>query len=273
MYPKWMKFLLLYFDLFGFSTQFNTSQNHSVLYRIIFFIHFILAVVSSLAILTFLRRPIFDKLGAINDSLKLCVTLLVYWLSLFELYFRQKTQKHFWIITQKIDKKFYTHHKLRFRAYALLMSFYSILYVLMYLNYVFRIFSNKRSEFNFFWACYSFVGLFHKNQLFYYLFLVEFIKNDLKIIDREITKLLFECKRGEGKNAKTFLKTFYCNRFKWIRQFFDSICDLKETLNLVFGWSNVAAIIASFLLTLTEINWLIWRVFNKFNSDVLGNDL
>lgn len=263
MCPKWMSNLQLYFDIFGFCTHFNGIRNQSTVYRIIFIIHVILATVSSLIILSFLRRPIPDKLGAFNDSLKLCLTPVVYWLSIFELYSKQQTQKKFWNIIQQIERKFHAHHKLRFKAYVLIISMYSIFYVLMYFNYLLRIFTDKKSVFMLFWSCFTFVGLFRTNQFFYYLLCMEFVKNELEMIKFDVDEIL----HNKVKNCS---RTFDRHHFKSIRQFYDSIYDLKEIVNSVFGWSNVVAIIVSFQLLLAEINWFYWRIFNKFNSDVIG---
>lgn len=259
MCPKWMSKLLFYFDIFGFCTQFNKIKNQSKVYRIIFIIHVLLATASSFIIWAYLKRSTADKLGAINDAFKLCLTPVVYWLSICEHYSKQQMQTKFWNIIQQMHEKSHAHHKPRFRAYVLVISTYSLLYVLMYFNYLFRIFTDYKLAFMLLWSSFTFVGLFRINQFFYYLLCLEFLKTELEMIELNIEGILNECNSSD------------C--FKLIRQFYDSIYDLKEIVNSVFGWSNVAAIVVSFQLVLAEINWFYWRIFNNFSSDGIGNDL
>lgn len=115
MYPRCITYLLLYFDLWGFSTHFQTSQ--LTRYRFIFAFHIIVASISTFWFVQFMRRPNNDQLGTFNDTFKLTGVLSVYWLSILELNFKQQIQRRFWIIVRKIDKEFCSHKNLRFRSY------------------------------------------------------------------------------------------------------------------------------------------------------------
>lgn len=269
MYPKWMKILLLYFDLWGFNTQFKKFPKHFD--RLIFIVHLILITMATFVIWIFLTRPVDDKLGSVNDSLKLFAILLVYWLSILELNFKQQIQRKFWKIAQNIDWQFCSRCRLSFRPYILKMVFYSLVFILLYQNYFVRLITLNKSGLYWFWFCYTFIYLFRTNQILCYLFYLEFINNQLKMIDYEISEILCVYKSGNMKNTKFILEQFHRNRFKWFRKFHNSIYDLCDIVNSLFGWSNVAAIIISFHLILADTNWFYWKIFNKFRIDVIGN--
>lgn len=274
MYPKWMRVLLVFFDCWGFSTQFFRSSNHQNIYRLIFFMHMIMASISTLVMTQFFTRPTFllDRLGAINETLKLISILLVYWISTIELFFKQKTQKRFWNIVENIDKQFCCHQNIYFKSLILKLIIYNIFGLLLFINYLVRIIIKQRNDVQsfwiVFWLCYSFIGILRENQIFYYLFSVEYIKTELSVINREVSEM---CKNGSLLSVKFFVKTFHHNRVKWFRKFYASIYDLYEVINTVFGWSNCAAILISFHLMLADFNWNYWKIFNKFKVDKIGN--
>lgn len=268
MYPTCMTKLFLYFDLWGFSTQFRSK--HQKFYRIIFIVHIVSAMVTTIVTIRFLNRPNNDKLGSVNDTIKMISIVLVYWLSILELHSKQESQRKFWEIVQNIDEHFCCHQHFRINTYILKLMVYVALVLAMYLNYLKRIIvANKRELFHFeFW--YTFIGLFRINQLFYYLFFLEFIKNELKMINHEANEMMCDSKNGNLKNANNFLYKFQQHRLKWFRKFYGSIYDLCTIINAVFGWSNLAAIIISFQLILTDFNWFYWKIFNQFHVDVIG---
>lgn len=231
MYPKWTRALLMYFNFCGFFTQFDRFHRFD---QLIFVLNIILASVTTLIIVKFLCRSIGDQLGTVNDSLKLCALLILYWLSILELFSKRKTQRQFWDCLQRIDKEFCCHQNLRFRAYLLKISIYFSLFVSMFINYFSILFSKDKSEMYYFWFCFFCVAWFRLNQFSYYLFHLEFVLNELKMINREVDKILEVCKL---KNAKVFLKEFNRSRLKWIREFYGTIHEMCDVINAVFGWS------------------------------------
>lgn len=263
-----MKALLLYFDLCGFSTQFVQSHKFD---RLIFIVHIILVTVTTVMIGKFLIRPVDDKLGTINDSIKFFTILIMYWLSILELYSKRNIHRKFWGRLQEIDKKNCCHKNLHFRAYILKISIYFMLYMSMYLNYLKILFSTDNSDLYYFWFCYTYIGLIRQNRFFYYLFHLEFVLNELKIINREVSEMLSVCKNGKLKHKNVFLRKFHHNRFKWIREFYESIFDMCDVINAIFGWSNAVAILLSFILIITEYNWFYWKIFNKFQYNTMGD--
>lgn len=274
MYPRWMQNLLLYFDFCGFCTQFRQGPNQQKIDFSILIVHVILATITTFFISLYLRRPVADTLGNLNDTLKFFVLVLGYWLSIFELYFKQKTQQQFWHLLRNIDRKFSSHQSFSFSKFLFKMRIYFAITTFAYFVYLHRLISNSGDRFLDFWFSYIFVVLAYQNRSFYYLFFLEIIKYELNLIYRELGEILCERQNGKFKDVwkkKCFIKKFCRIRFKWIREFYQSIYDMNGTINTVFGWSNVAVILLSFHLVLADINWFYWKLLNKYQFNILGN--
>lgn len=124
MYPNWMFNLLLYFDLWGFCSQFKRYPNQTKYFRLILALHTLLATVATVFISQYLAKSSKDKLGTINDILKFSFLLLVYWLSIFELYLKRRNQKQFWYITDYIDREFCSFQRFNLGYYPLKVKIY-----------------------------------------------------------------------------------------------------------------------------------------------------
>lgn len=268
MYSRWMNNLLFYFDLSGFCTEFRKSLNQRVFDSLIFLLHIILVSIFSVSILAYLTRLSADKLGTLNDTLKLYGILVVYWLSIFESFIQRPSQRKFWFTVDKIDKRFCSHRYVCFKSYICKFILCYVISILMHLNYVYRLFVVKHSELYFFWLCYTALVLFYTNRLFYYLFYLEFIKYELKVIDQEISLILISYRNVH--NVVPSLKKFHQNRFKWTRNYFESIYDLCSTTNSIFSWANVGNVLLPFLIFLADTNWFYWKIYNKYPVDIYG---
>lgn len=270
MYPRWMNNLLFYFDVWGFCTEFRKSSNQRVFVSLIFLLHIILVSIFSVSILAYLTRFSADKLGTLNDTLKLYGILVVYWLSIFESFIQRPFQRKFWHTVDKIDKYFCSHRYVCFKSYICKFILCLVISILMHLNYLYRLFVVKHSELYFFWFCYTAIVFFYTNRLFYFLFYLEFIKYELKVIDHEISHILISYRNGH--TGVPFLKKFHQNRFKWTRNYFESIYDLCSTTNSIFSWANVANVLLPFLIFLSDTNWFYWKIYNKYPVDAYGKN-
>lgn len=273
MFLPWMSKLLLYFDLWGLFTQFNRLFKQSKFSRLIFILHIFLVSASSYLICKYLLRPVSDKLGTVNDVLKHIVLLFSYWLSIFELYLKRRTQNRFWHHVQHIDRHFCSHQRFSLANYMFNLKVYFCISAISYIGFLQRIISTIGLEFIYFWFPCVFVVLGFQNRSFYYLFYLEFVKHELKMIDHEISEIVnaYENVKFNARNVLTM--KFHRNRFKWTRQYFESVHSLCGILNSVFGWSNVANILLSFHFVLTDINWLYWKILNAYQFSILGKTL
>lgn len=269
MYPR-MNTLFLYFDCWGFCTQFNSHSNYQKTERIYLGLHLILGTVATVLMTNCLFRPFYDKLGRSNDILKIYAYVFVYWISLLELYYQRRNLKKFWSIVQNIDTQFWDHRNLQFKMYNLKFIAFTILVTLMFINYVKVNFDNNKVMLLVqFWFWHAYVGIFRINQILYYSFFVDFIKNELKVMDGELSEAL--CENCIFGNEQIFSKESCTSRFKRFRHFYGLVYDLCCVVNTVFSLANFVAIVVSFLLIVTEFNWFYWRILNYFYYNTIGN--
>lgn len=269
MYPVWLSNLMFFFDCWGHCSQFNTSPRHRKLDSVIFVMQILLVTIFTILILIFLKRPVQDNLGIFNDGVKMTAMIVVYWLSIIESYSKRHAQRRFWTIIKRIDRQFCVHRYRCFKKYIFKMITYAVFMTIFLSNYIFYI--PPDSELHYFWLAYTSFSFYYNTRLFYYLFFLEFIKNELQVIDQEVSQILSSFERHKLKSAKEFVKEFHRKRFKWFREYYESIYDLCMIVNSVCGWSNVVAIHLPFLLLLTDMNWFYWKILNMYNIDVIGN--
>lgn len=274
MHPKWMRNLFLYFSLLGFFPQFKRHPNQEKIDMLIFAIHLIGISIATFFIWMYLTRPVDDTLGTVNDVLKFTVLVGSYFLSIFELYAKRNIQKRFWILFRFIDQHLCNHERFSMAKYLSKMIIYFAVAILCYLVYFQSAVWSANDKYSNFWLSYIYAVLIYQNRLFYYMFFMETVSCELKLIDRELTEMLFYCNSLNSKRVHTknmFLDKFHRIRFKWIRDYYAIIHQMNGTINSVFGWSNVAAILLSFHLLLTEINWFYWKLLNKYEFSIIRN--
>lgn len=269
MYPQWMLNLLFYFDLWGFCTQFKRSTNQLKFDRLILMLHVFLASTVTSFIWKYLARPDDDKLGTVNDIMKFTNLLLVYWLSIFELYINRRIQKQFWYIVHYIDERFCSLQRFDLGHYPLKTKIYFTLTIFIHSIFFKRLLTTTRIEFFYFWISYLLVVWIYQNRSFYYLFYLEWIKHELKKVNHEAQQIVSTYQSSMMKNGNERMKIFHRNRFKWLRQYYGSTYDLSDELNIIFGWSNVITILVSVHLILADLNWFYWKLYNKSNPNVI----
>lgn len=224
-YPRWMLNLLFYFDLWGFCTQFKRSPKQRNFHRLILATHTIVASVATSLIAKYMQRLDGDlSLRAVNDVLKFTVLLLVYWLSIFELYSKRYTQRKFWYIVHYIDKRFCSLQRFDLGKYPSKLQIYFLLSLFVYCIDFKQLFS---VEFVSFWLCYLFVVWIYQNRSFYYLFYLEWIKQELKHVVHEANEIVYIYQTSTFQTKNYAMEQFHRNRFKWLRQYFGSIYDLR----------------------------------------------
>lgn len=273
MYPTWMYRLFLYFDLWGFTTQFKASRS-KLNDNNVFIIHIILALLASFFIVLYLIRPNDDEIARLADYLKFSVLFVVYWLSLIELNSKKDVQRKFWHHVHTIDQYLCSHRQFRLTNYLKKLRIYFSFVGIAFAMYLYRTIHYTGTNVLFFWVSYMFSIIFFKTRSFYYIFFLEFIKNELKIIDREAAALLKDCNAATTTENLSRLyrltKSFRLSRFKWIRKYYGLVFDLCHTVNAMFGWSNIVVILFTFHLILMDINWAYWKLLNRYPLSVNG---
>lgn len=266
MYPRWLNILLYYFDIWGLSTEFRVNQPYR---RIIWFasiIHWVLGLIVTILLIVYLQRPVNDPLGTINDVIKHAGTLIVFWSTLIELKTKLSVRRNFWNIFNKIDSLFCSHRCFKLPDYLNKLRFCFSTFAIACLVYLQQIISNTGTQYVYFWFTHFTLITLYINRVFYYLFYLELIKYELRMIENEIKEVVrvYRNKRRRFANGKDVLFIKFENkRFKWIREYFQSSYDMCHVFNHALQISNVVAIPLPFLLIITDVIWLYWKLFNK----------
>lgn len=270
MYPKWIFYFSRYFDLLGFCTGVSAkSLQHPKSVHFIFMFHIVQITILTVQAIEFLTRAGSsgnNKLGTINDDLKNITTLLIYWSSIFELYLKRDTQKEFWRRFNEIDEHYCSHRRFFLRDFVFHTLFRILIIAAVLTEYSVRVVFTKYFNVIFveFWIVFIVLTMFSLNRLFYYLFYIELILYELKMIEREVNEVV----RVNRMKLKSRLevhkvKKFHRMRFEWIRQYYQLMWEMTLYVNEVFAWSNLPTILLPFQYILGDANWTIWRFHNS----------
>lgn len=157
MIPECITSLMNVFDLFGFCTEHKSSRRYHRIIKIIFVLHIILAVVSTLVFIEYLnsQAQAIDTLGRINDVAKLSFELLLYWLSIWEMYLNREIQRLFFEDFRSIDTHLHDHQSFQLRSYRLKLLTQHLLGLIPHLVFLIKVILCERSV-NF-WCSYVFI--------------------------------------------------------------------------------------------------------------------
>lgn len=271
MYPKWIFYFSRYFDLLGFCTGVSAkSSQHPKSVHFIFMFHIVQITILTVQAIEFLTRAGSsgnNKLGTINDDLKNITTLLIYWSSIFELYLKRDTQKEFWRRFNEIDEHYCSHRRFFLRDFVFHTIFRNLIVAAVLTEYSVRVVFTKYFNVIFveFWVVFIVLTMFSLNRLFYYLFYIELILYELKMIEREVNEVVRvnRMKLKSRLEVHKFTK-FHRMRFEWIRQYYQLMWEMTLYVNEVFAWSNLPTILLPFQYILGDANWTIWRFHNSF---------
>lgn len=262
MYPKWMAFILRFFDIWGNCTEFSKSRFYRIFIHVILLINIVFGINTAIEFKNYLHVHSNDTLGTVNDTIKLNGFQLIFWITIIEAYVKRKSQRRFWEIMKEIDKKYCCHQRFLLRSYVIEFSIFIGYFVIVKIFYEIRLMTESiRSKS--FWNSFDLVCNVYEMHSFYHLFYLKLIEYELTTIKHETQNLN---QNFQSKMNKNF-KKFGLQRIKWVRNYYTLVYDLCSTLNHIFGRSNIFYIPFSFLLITTELNWVYWKLFNKYETD------
>lgn len=264
MYPKWLTYTLRYFDAWSCCTEFSSSRYYQIFIHFALCTHIVLGVGTAIKFTQYLNQHTNDILGTVNDTIKLNGFQLLLWTSIYESYSKRKHQRRFWKIFKEIDRNYCCHQRFRLYSHHIETGIYILLYFLMKISSSIES-MYKNVYYDTFWYFYEFVCMIYQHRSFYFMFYLNLVEHELKIIKRETEILSF--KSIEFSNAiKTnkHFKGFVLKRLEWVRNYYTLIHDMRGHLNDIFGRFNVLYIPFSFLLITTETNWLYWQLYNHY---------
>lgn len=262
MLPDQIVFILNFFDACGFnsgSSRFSESRRVSYF---IFSVHILMATL--LTIYEFrLEDEYYASLGlseAISESLQYSTALYTYWLIILDSIVNRRAHQQYWIILQRIDTCYSCQPKCGIRLYI----FIFVIYFLKTMSIL--VIRLTISSFVGFTVDFAYMVLFIvcEIRMFYYLFCLEILQLQLKMVEDEVKTMVFILNTAGSFRERQSLRmdiistcySFELQRMKWIRQYFHCAYNMMDLLNQIFGWSHVAGISFCFYYLLTESNWL-----------------
>lgn len=259
MLPKQMLNMLCYFDVCGFNSGSSRVSQNGKVNNFIYFVHILTAIF--LTMFEFrLMADYFPSLGlteAITESLEYSAALYTYWLIIFDSLMHRQAHANFWNTLHHIDRQFSCQPKYAIRSYMVKFYAYSIKTISIV---VIRL---TISSITGFIIDFAYIALFIvcEVRMFYYLYCLEILHMQLKIVASEVrtmTTILNATRQFHLANCNviTTCESFEMQRMKWIREYFHDVHKMMSSLNIVFGWSHVGAIMFCFYYLLTESNWL-----------------
>lgn len=256
MLPKQILCFLTLFDAFGFNSRStNLSKTQTTIYSI-YLVHICLAIIFVVMeiYITFEYYPLLLLTEAISECMQYCVALSTYWLTIFDSCLHQQEHQHFWQLVQDIDLNFCDQRNFKCRNYSIKFAVFLIkTIIIVILRLVVTRYISLIAD-----IAYTFLPIICEIRMFYYLFCLEVIYFQLKMIEKEFIAMknkLFATDVEHYAKPVPFL-TFELQRLRWIRSYFHRIYTMMDLLNEIFGWSHVAVISYCFFYILTEMNWL-----------------
>lgn len=188
---------------------------------------------------------------------------VVYMINIINSFVLCKDRKKIWRTIKKIDRRYAQHDSVFLRNYFLkFLEFFIYFLTFNYFNAIINFdwsFETIDRVFN----LYVLIYLGH-TWLLYYLFYLEIIQFELKIVENEVQKMVESYKNPSffgifNRNDK--FDDFKRKRFIWLREYFILIHQLSEWVNSIFGWS--------FLVTIAFNLFCVFRSMNALFFDSL----
>lgn len=283
MFPKWIMYLLKFFDICGFYTETsNKASNQTQTSSRIFTVHSLLAFIFSCFVLSFTMKPMI--VGhvlpyLVNELLQILNAFLTYWVIIFESYFQRENQRKFWQIYDSMEKHHDGGKKSLLRIYLLkLIEFFGVVTVIqiIFMQY----FTHYVGNYFLFRIAYLFSQTTYQYRVFYYLFYLELIKNELQMIKNELKDIaessvldsssMKSLHRRTKRRGSTTRQKLSENSLIRINANLQLVFALTKCINQVFGWSNFTTILYCFHLPLTEGNWAMLELQEKSNFYIKG---
>lgn len=247
--PKIVR-ILNFFDICGYDTASSTFSCYSKFNDIILCVHILLAV-----ILTTFKYYVWtaylssqELLAIISESLQYLAGLLTYWLIIWDSIAHQRAHGQFWSIIQQIDRYYCNQSHFNIRNYMIKFTeFFSAVVIIFIVRFA------TASWYQILWA-YLILFLMCNIRNFYYIFCLELVHFQLKIIKKDLETMRCLLNDSDLKRCQRFY-SFEFQRLKWLHGYFQCIHELLNCLNEIFGWSHVATIFYSFYLVVTGLIW------------------
>lgn len=108
MFPKWIKYILKYYSLWGFHSLPNASVGGKFGGKFIFIVHIILCIWCTISTFTTFieEQSLMEFIDSVNFLLFYITSASCYWFIIYDSYTKQAFQQKFWNIFWQINETF-----------------------------------------------------------------------------------------------------------------------------------------------------------------------
>lgn len=224
-----------------------------------------LIVVIQLHNLIFYSRDLF---GMINDTFKYCGVAVAYYTVIIETVLRRSEHVKFWqsVIRIRWDqaKREHKHSAALEIAMSrrLVVQFVgtALAMFLVELTVVPLIINNQQSL-NF-WAVYSLSLVLSRLRHLQLIHYVDTLDQELILLADELEKVVTYFRFDTISSA---MADYIVSRIKWAQWNYSLIYDMSQHINEIFGWSQLANFLHSFVQILADLYWMYWRFYNDYH--------
>lgn len=266
MFSKSVTFILTFFNLCGYHPELYAANIFS---HIIFISHVLLVLYLSLHYLIGFQTWM-DlkkmKVEMISDISEFFFALITQWIVIIEAYIQRKAQRTFWQVFVCIVQKYHQNKNLQLRNYVLKFV-ESTMFIILFFIYNLTILDKSETSWTF-----VLIILLNRQRIFYYLFYLELIQFELENVASEAKRLM---KTSKIRHKR---KQFKSHRFKYLRLYYQTIVELLNHINPIFGWSIFVTILCNLSVFVGDVNWLYQngiaksgRISFYFGSQLLSN--
>lgn len=207
-----------------------------------------------------------DSFGKINDTFKYCGIAIAYYSIIVETVWRRTEHVQFWrrVVQIKWDAAQRAHRhsdELHFAMPRRLVRQFGgmgLLVFLVEMTVVPLIISNQQSL-NF-WVIYSLTLLMSRVRHLQLIFYVDTLDRELEVLAVELGKVV---NYSRFTTVSPAMADFIVSRIKWAQWNYSLIYDMSQDINEIFGWSQLANFLHSFVQILADLYWMYWRFYNE----------
>lgn len=256
MHPKWIKYIQIFFNMIGCTSNYNGGFGENSIRYLIWSLH--ICTCSWCTIYAF--KTFFDQLldlmeflDALNFLIYYIFCSTTYWLIIYDSCTKQKEESAFWQTFTHINNRFYSQSTIEKWSYLIAMICLLVADVSMLI--ITSIVENTSEPYT--KLMHLIFLLICDSRIFFYLL-------HLKVISFHLERIETESKRSKKNCLKMHLK--------WIQSYFNSIHEMSVYMNLAFDLSNLALFLLSFYCSVTFLSFFyrqMQRKFFNFNSGLI----
>lgn len=280
------RLLIIIYQLLGFcpiAIQSDPQTASRSIFALTTPIHLVLATIQLSMVLRFHNHIFFsrDAFGRVNDTTKYCGVAIAYYTICIESFVRRRLHLQFWQRFERmhardepphVNKTADDEHPLHIdRRILWQLCGFHVLLVLIELIMLPIIMYDQQSI-NF-WLLYSWTVLMTRLRHWHFVHYVGRVETELHVIVKRmqciadysmLTPARSQATAGKMGNplaGDECWQRFVGRRIRWAQRRYDALHETAEDVNEMFGWSQVANCLHSFVQLLSDMYWVYWRVY------------